>query len=200
MTMHQTFSLSNFWHRMLRAIHPFLSFLFVALWCSSLSLFPFFLCLLSLTVSLAGLYFLAQFLGGLIGIAFLMVITPTTWSKSCYAANFVHADLVRAGEQQWEHEREGELGRCVKDKNTVATNWGIINSPVHWYVFTWCDGSVVVILFYSQSVGSAFVVRWLAAFFVLLMLLVLFDFPDHCQLFMCLLFLSPCFIFPPSSC
>lgn len=41
----------------------------------------------------AGLYFLAQFLGGLVGIGFLKLITPIPWWQSCFAANFVHADL-----------------------------------------------------------------------------------------------------------
>lgn len=40
------------------------------------------------------LYFLAQFVGGLIGIGFLKVITPPSWAISCYANNFIHPDLT----------------------------------------------------------------------------------------------------------
>jgi len=40
------------------------------------------------------LYFLAQFLGGLVGIGFLMLITPTIWQKSCFANNAIHPELT----------------------------------------------------------------------------------------------------------
>ncbi len=63
-------------HSLLRSAHIFFSLSF---------LFSFFL---------GGLYFLAQFIGGLIGIGFLKLITPTVWWTSCFAANFVHPDLT----------------------------------------------------------------------------------------------------------
>lgn len=40
------------------------------------------------------LYFLAQFIGGLIGIGFLKLVTPKGWWTSCFAANFVHEELT----------------------------------------------------------------------------------------------------------
>jgi glycerol uptake facilitator-like aquaporin len=40
------------------------------------------------------MYFLAQFIGGLIGIGFLKLITPKPWWSSCFANNFVHEDLT----------------------------------------------------------------------------------------------------------
>jgi len=40
------------------------------------------------------LYFFAQWLGGMVGIGFLMLITPAVWWKSCFAANFVQPDLT----------------------------------------------------------------------------------------------------------
>ena len=40
------------------------------------------------------LYFFAQFLGGLIGIGFLKLVTPRSWWGACFAANFVHSDLT----------------------------------------------------------------------------------------------------------
>ena len=40
------------------------------------------------------LFFLAQFIGGLIGIGFLKLIVPLAWWKSCFAANFVHPELT----------------------------------------------------------------------------------------------------------
>lgn len=43
------------------------------------------------------LYFLAQFLGGLVGIGFLKLITPLPWWKSCFANNFVR-DGVSTGQ------------------------------------------------------------------------------------------------------
>jgi len=39
------------------------------------------------------LYFLAQFIGGLIGIGFLKLVTPISWWKSCFATNFIHSEL-----------------------------------------------------------------------------------------------------------
>jgi len=47
----------------------------------------------------AGLYFMGQFTGGLIGIAFLKLVTPTQWLNingvsNCFAANFVHPELT----------------------------------------------------------------------------------------------------------
>lgn len=42
----------------------------------------------------AGLYFLGQFLGGLIGIGFLKLVTPPVWWNNCFAANFVHGELT----------------------------------------------------------------------------------------------------------
>jgi MIP family channel proteins len=52
-------------------------------------------CLLrKISILKAGLYFLAQFLGGLVGIGFLKLITPVVWWQSCFAANFVHPELT----------------------------------------------------------------------------------------------------------
>jgi len=52
-------------------------------------------CLLGkISITKCVLYFLAQFCGGLIGIGFMMIITPTTWTSSCFAANFVHSGLT----------------------------------------------------------------------------------------------------------
>ena len=42
----------------------------------------------------AGLYFLAQFFGGLIGIGFLKLITPHKWWVSCFASNVVNSQLT----------------------------------------------------------------------------------------------------------
>ena len=42
----------------------------------------------------AGLYFLAQWLGGMVGIGFLVLITPDSWQKSCYANNVIHPELT----------------------------------------------------------------------------------------------------------
>jgi len=39
-------------------------------------------------------YFLAQFLGGLVGIGFLMAVTPSTWQNNCYANNSVNSALT----------------------------------------------------------------------------------------------------------
>ena len=40
------------------------------------------------------LYFLAQFLGALIGIGFLKLVTPISWWNSCFATNFIHSELT----------------------------------------------------------------------------------------------------------
>lgn len=40
------------------------------------------------------LYFFAQFLGGLIGIGFLKLVTPLEWWSSCFAINFIHDELT----------------------------------------------------------------------------------------------------------
>lgn len=40
------------------------------------------------------MYFFAQWLGGMVGIGFLMIVTPPVWQQSCFAANFVHPDLT----------------------------------------------------------------------------------------------------------
>ncbi len=40
------------------------------------------------------LYFLAQFFGGLIGIGFLKLVTPESWWATCFASNFIHAELT----------------------------------------------------------------------------------------------------------
>ncbi len=40
------------------------------------------------------LYFLAQLLGGLVGIGFLKLITPISWWKNCFASNFVNSELT----------------------------------------------------------------------------------------------------------
>jgi len=42
----------------------------------------------------AGLYFLGQLLGGLVGIGFLVLITPESWQKSCFANNTIHSELT----------------------------------------------------------------------------------------------------------
>ena len=39
-------------------------------------------------------YFIAQFMGGLIGIGFLKLITPIDWWVSCFAANTINAELT----------------------------------------------------------------------------------------------------------
>ena len=39
-------------------------------------------------------YFFAQFIGGLIGIGFLKLITPRIWWQSCFAANRINVDLT----------------------------------------------------------------------------------------------------------
>ncbi len=39
-------------------------------------------------------YFIAQFLGGLIGIGFLQLVSPASWSKYCFASNSVNAELT----------------------------------------------------------------------------------------------------------
>lgn len=44
----------------------------------------------------AGLYFLAQWLGGMVGIGFLVLITPDSWQKSCFANNVIHPELTVA--------------------------------------------------------------------------------------------------------
>ena len=52
-------------------------------------------CLLrKISILKCGLYFLAQFLGGLVGIGFLKLVTPTEWWKSCFAANVVQSELT----------------------------------------------------------------------------------------------------------
>jgi MIP family channel proteins len=39
-------------------------------------------------------YFVAQWIGGLIGIGFLMAVTPAAWQSNCYANNQVHGGLT----------------------------------------------------------------------------------------------------------
>ena len=52
-------------------------------------------CLLrKISILKAGLYFLAQFFGGLIGIGFLKLVTPASWWVSCFAANVVQPELT----------------------------------------------------------------------------------------------------------
>jgi MIP family channel proteins len=47
-----------------------------------------------ISIMRAAFYFLAQFIGGLIGIGFLKLITPKMWWTSCFANNAVHAELT----------------------------------------------------------------------------------------------------------
>jgi MIP family channel proteins len=52
-------------------------------------------CLLrKISILKCGLYFIAQLIGGLIGIGFLILITPSSWRVSCFAANSIQADLT----------------------------------------------------------------------------------------------------------
>lgn len=52
-------------------------------------------CLLrKISILKCAFYFLAQFLGGLIGIGFLKLVTPQEWWKSCFAANVVQSELT----------------------------------------------------------------------------------------------------------
>jgi len=55
-----------------------------------------FLLLRKISILKCVLYFLAQFLGGLVGIGLLKLITPLSWWNSCFAANVIQGDLTVA--------------------------------------------------------------------------------------------------------
>ena len=53
-----------------------------------------FACLRKISILKCALYFLAQFIGGLIGIGFLKLVTPMSWWTSCFANNFIHSAVL----------------------------------------------------------------------------------------------------------